>query len=1084
MGPTQTINLVVNGTAVGLSVNVTVTAGPPTHFSISQPLNPLASIDCAGPYTLTLKDVSENTTSSLSVLNLAFSSLPANSHTGTVFSDSSCTSPISSLSIPVLTSSGQFYYKSYIPNSFNFTLSAGGSITDAQLTITNIPVISWIGASSYFTMNGSGSGTVMDDSSGGLWEPYDVAINGNDLFAVDYTGQRILKYNISTNQFIGWIGHVGSTEGLIAYDGGAGCTGLNLNSLTPVWCKGGRVSTAAVGATTVIQNPRNIAADSTYIYVSSYGNHRISRFLQSDGSFQGWIGKIGGTITTSPAACVSAGTNATTPTWCYGGNSVTGSADGQLSNPTDLTIVSGKIYVTEYSNHRISKFDAATGAFEGWVGRVLTQPPTSGQLATCSVQPAVGAKTPGWCLGGTSQISKDRQQSVAGPPLEFAAPEDGFYNPTNHTSDGTYLYVADGNNYRVARITLSTGAFNGWVGYLYRSSALSPTAPAQSSGAYTNTWTSGGVTGDRGGSDGWGYVYSVSYDATSGYLIIADSYHRVSKIRASDGGDYRWMGRASTSPTGGVTGCSSTPISGTTPGWCLNGGANRYGNTNGVFYTPTGIALTSTKLFVTDFSNARIQRFNLNDGSFDGWIGGGNIPASKWSRTLASGAIASRAGIDDHSFGDLGTAYATISLNANYIFMTDPAWHRIKKINRQDGTQTGYIGQIQSNGGFAPTGPETCVGYTSGMTPDWCLGGGRTTSGAGIHGYNNPYSMTADSTYVYISNYSNNRIDRVRISDALYLGWIGQVNATPTDGDPSCLTTNSPTPAPDWCIGGSAAANNVHGTFNNPRAIYYDSSQNVLYAVDTTSRLIKIDPANGNFLAVTGGMSAGSGGCSVSGNVSNQWCTVSATGVAASNRYGAFNAGSAIATNSSYIFIADNGGNKIVRFDKSTGAAAGFVSKLTNATNTNITASGGACNGLSGFPKVTPGWCWSAVLGNSPTHTTGTEDNAFNGPRGIWADETYVYVADTGNNRVVRLFAASGIADGWKGLIGSTTGMSDSDCIAAGVGNITPKWCKGGTSTPGKQLGAFDYPVSVSGDTNYIYVMDGRNNRIQTIPKN
>lgn len=1086
MGPAQAINLVVNGTAVGLSVNVTVTAGPPTHFSTSQPLNPLASIDCAGPYTLTLKDVSENTTSSLSVVNLAFSSSPAGGATGTIFSDSSCSTPITSLSIPALTASAQFYYKAYIPNSFTFTISPGGSIANASFTITNIPVLSWIGASAFFTMNGSGSGTVMDDSAGGMWNPYDIAINGNNMFVVDYSGNRILKYDISTNQFIGWIGYVGSNDGVIAYDGGSGCNSLAIGALTPVWCKGGRAS-ASVSNATVIQNPRNIAADTNYIYVSSWSNHRIARFLQSDGSFQGWLGKTSTTAATSPASCVSAGTNATTPTWCYGGTSTSGTGDGQLNNPAGIIVYNSKIYVNDNGNHRLSKYDASTGAFEGWVGRVgATQPPTSGQLSTCSVQPAVGAKTPGWCLGGVSQVSQRRQASVAGPPSEVAAPDEGFYNPSGLTTDGTSLYIGDGNNYRIARVTLSTGAFNGWLGYIYRNSALSPTTPSQTAGNFTAGWTAGGVTDARAGVDGWGYPYQLGYDSGSGYLFVADQYHRISKLRASDGGDFRWIGRAGGSPTGGYTGCSSTPVGGTNPGWCVNGSANKYGNTNGTFYTPTGMALTSTKLYVADYNNFRVQRFNLSDGTFDGWIGSGNVAAMKWSRTIASGAVASRSGIDDYSFGDVSGAYAGIAMNSTYMFMGDIGWNRIKKYNRQDGQVIGYIGQIQNNGGFYPTGPDSCVGYNSGMTPDWCYGGGRTTNGSGIHGYNNPYSVAADDTYVYIANYSNHRIDRVRISDALYLGWIGQVNATPTDGDPACLTTNSPNPAPNWCIGGTATSNNVWGTLNAPRALFYDTAQSVLYATDNTSRLIKIDPSNGAFLAVGGTISAGSGGanCGVTAGVANGWCTTSATGSSGTTKYGGLNSASAIATNSNYIFVADTSNNRIVRFDKTTGAPAGFVAKLNNGTNTNLTATGGACNGLSGFPKVTPGWCWTTTLGIAPSQITGTEENAYNSPRGVWADDTYVYIADTGNNRIVRIFASTGAPDGWKGLIGSTSGMSDSACIAAGVGGVTPKWCKGGTSAPGQQLGAFDYPVSVFGDANYIYVMDGRNNRVQTIPKN
>lgn len=1081
MGPTQTIQLVVNAVNVGLSVSVTVSAGPPTHLTVAQPANPLGSIDCNGPYTLTLKDNNENTTTSLSAVTLNFSSAPAGGDSGTIFSDSSCASPLTSLGIPALTSSALFYYKSYVPNSFTLTLTPGtGSIDPADITITNIPVLAWIGGSSLFTMNGSGSNTVMDNASGGFWTPYDMAISGDFMYVVDNSAHRVLKYKISTSEFIGWIGYVASTEGLVAADGGIGCTGLAINALTPTWCQGGRASTS-VSASTVLHTPRNIAADDTYIYVSNYGNHRVSRFLKSDGSFQGWIGKIGATKATDPQSCFDAGTNVTTPTWCTGGTSVVGTDDGQFTNPAGIAVQGTKLYVIEYSSHRLNKFSAASGAFEGWVGRVNTAPPALGQLATCAAVPATNDATPGWCLGGTSKISQRRQQSVAGPPSEVAAPAEGFYNPSGITADSNYLYVADGNNYRIARLSLTTGAFAGWIGYLYRSSILSPTTPAQTSGNYTSAWTSGGVTGDR-TSNGWGYAYSVTVDEISGVLYIADSYHRVSKVQASDGQDFRWIGRAGASPTGGFTGCSSTPVSGTNPGWCLNGAGNRYGNTNGTFYTPTGVAISSTKLYVADLNNHRIQRFDLTEGFFDGWIGGKNTVATTWSRTLAAGTTAARAGIGDSSFGDIGANYAGVAMNSSHMFVTDPGWHRIKKYNRGDGSFVGYIGQIQNNGGFYPTGPESCVGYTSGMTPDWCSGGGRTTTGTGIHGYNSPYSVAADTSYIYIANYSNNRIDRVRISDALYLGWIGEVATTPTDGDPACLTTNAPDSTPNWCIGGTAGAGVINGTFTNPRALYYDSDASTLYAIDGTSRIMKINPANGSFTGLIGGMTNGTG-CTVTNNVAEGWCS-SATGNAGTSRHGGLSAASALAMDSIYIYVADTANHRIARFHKADGTPSGFIAKLSNATNINTTAGGGACNGLTaGYPRVTPGWCWTNTLGQTMNLAAAADEGAFSSPRGVWADSGYIYVADTGNNRLVRI-APDGSFAGWKGRIASTTGMSDADCLAAGAaGGVTPKWCYGGSAGPGLQLGAFTHPAAVTGDDHYLYVFDGHNNRLQSIPK-
>jgi protocatechuate 3,4-dioxygenase beta subunit len=1079
MGATQTINLVVNGTAVGLSVTVTVSAGPPTHFAVVIPAGPNPSIDCTGPYTLTMKDVNENTTNSVSVVTVAPSSTPPGSDAGTLFTDASCSNGVSGFSVPALTSSFQFYYKNYIPSTFTLTLTPTGGISPANISINNYAVLSWMGASAYFTMNGSGSGTVMDDAHGGSWQPYDVTTSGDYLYAVDNTANRIMRYNIVTNTFAGWIGYIGSTEGMTGADVNNTCASPTLGGLTSSWCLGGRVN---VTATTLFSALRNITSDSTYIYVSSFTNNRIIRIKQSDGSLQGWIGKIGTTPATSPASCVSAGASATAPTWCFGGTSAVGAADGQFNGPTSLTVYSGKLYVAEYGNHRIQKIDVASGVSEGWVGQAATTPPAAGQLGTCSPLPTVGVKTPGWCLGGTAQVSKRNQGNLTTNPSEVAPPDEGFYNPMGVATDGTYLYVADGNNYRVARLTLSTGAFAGWVGYLYRSTVgTSPTVPVQSSGTYTTTWTSGGVTEAR-STNGFGQMNTVIVDSTTNILYVTDNQHRVIRIRSSDGQDLRWIGRAGASPTGGYTGCSSTPISGTNPGWCLNGGGGRYGNTSGTFYNAAGMALTSTKLFVADSSNFRIQRFDLTNGSFDGWIGAGNVPATKWSRGYVSGAAASRGGIDDYSFGDITAAFAGITMNSSHIFLSDVGWHRIKKYNRNEGSFIGYIGQIQNGGGFYPTGPDACVGYTSGMTPDWCTGGGRTTSGAGIHGYNNPYGVTADSTYVYITNYSNHRIDRVRSSDAVYLGWLGQVSTTPTDGAPACLNTNSPSPTPDWCIGGAASAGSTNGKFNAPRAIFYDTAQSVIYAIDNTSRIMKIDPDNGAFLAVTGGMTAGTG-CTVTNNVAVGWCT-DATGNVATSRYGGLSSASAMVTNGSYIFIADTGNHRIVRFDKTSGAPAGFISKLTNSTSINTSVTGGACNGVTaGYPRVTPGWCSTTTIGLTMNNVAGADEGGFNGPRGIWADTTYVYVADTLNNRLVRIIAATGAFAGWKGLIVSTSGMTDPDCIAAGNGGITPKWCTGGTAGPGRQLGAFDYPSGLFGDTNYIYVYDGRNNRIVTIPK-
>lgn len=1070
MGSAQNITLVVNGVATTLSVNVTVTAGPPTHFLVSSPGGTINSIDCYGPYTLTFQDSNNNSTSSTSGVSLTLTSAPVNSHDGTIFTDSSCNTNVSSLSLPAYTQSINFYYKSYTPQSLTLTVTPSIASAAANIPILNIAVLGWMGSSAYFTMNGSGSGSVPDNASGGLWGPNDMTVNGDYMYVADQSAHRVLRYNITTNTFAGWIGQVGSKDQLTSFDASPDCGNLAINDVTTKWCLGGRSSSTA----SLINAPRYVAADSTYLYVSS--TNRILRFNKTTGAPEGWIGRIGGTSTTAPAACVSK-VNQFTPTWCTGGVSAGGTGDGEFATVMGLTIHSGKLYAAD-SQQRIQKFNITTGAFEGWMGRVNVAPVAGGQLATCSPLPVTDAKTPGWCSGGTSKVGSRHRDSLPFPnPPEPPPPDEGFYTPMGLANDGTFLYLADANNVRVVRINIVTGAFSGWIGYIGRTTAgVSPMVPAQTAGNYTSTWSEGGVT-YYSASSGFGVVNSVEVDTTSSppYLYVGDgSYQRVMRVRLSDGGDLRWIGRAGGSPQGGYMGCSSTPVGGTTPGWCFGGSGNRTGNTNSAFYTLGGLAATATKLFVIDKDNFRIQRFDKADGTFDGWIGSGNITAPKWQRSYAVGAIPSRLGIDDYSWWDTAS-YNGVAVSGSYLFQTDASYHRIKKFNVKTGLMLGYIGQI---GTFAPTGPEECVGYTSGMTPTWCTGGGRTNSGAGIHGYNTPLGVAADSTYVYIVNYANNRIDRVRITDGLYSGWIGRVATAPTDGtDPSCATAIAGDSSA-WCIGGTASGVNNHGSYNNPRAVALDGT--TLYVGDASGRIIRTNTSDGAMTGIIGNVT-GASGCTVTSNIAQGWCTSATGNGIATTAYGTARDISGITFNSNYIYVADSFYHKIVRFNKSTGAPDGFVGRVA-ATNIDVSVgTGGPCASLTGFPKPTPGFCKTNTPGQGTTFTASAEENAFSTPKGIWANDSYVYVADTGNHRIVRLDANTGAFRGWKGMIANGAGLSGA-CAGLSAGMVTPTWCYGGSPGPGLQLGAFDMPTGLSGDANYLYVIDIRNNRTVTLP--
>jgi hypothetical protein len=1075
-GTAQTVTLVVNGTPIAaLNVSITVTSGVPTKMQISGPSNPVNSIACNGPYNVVLQDAANNTTFSSSAFSMAMSSVPSG-WSGSIFSDAACAASITQLNYGIGITTQQFYYKSFTPRSLTFTLTPSlGSIAANSTTLTNAAVLSWTGTGLQFSFNASGVSTVQDDTTGFV-NPVDHLIDGNFLYVADYNAHRIIKLDITTNQVVGWIGTIGSLAGISSYDGGGTCAAQAVTNFTSIWCRGGR---ALQTNPTLLANPRGLAVDGTFLYVTSQTSHRIFRFNKTTGAFQGWFGRINSTAGMSPAGCVAAGSGAVTPTWCTGGTSQTGTGDGHFNTPQQIVFYNNYLYVSDNANHRVQRVHV-NGTADGWIGRVgATTPPAGGQLATCSPLPVSGDPTPGWCLGGVAQVSN--RYNLSNNPIDVLAPNEGFNNPIGITADSTYLYVGDGNA-RIVRVNIVSGALGGFIGNSQArvTPSNNATPAANATTRYTTGWSTGGVLAPSASTTGFHpNIRGLNTDGT--YIYFVDDYHRMGRVNASDGQGFVQLGRASSTPTGGAVGCSSTPVGGVAPGWCISFNTNSVNNTNGTFFSPYAVTFdpaNPTELYVTDYNNFRIQKFNATTGAFVSWIGSAPVSAPQWQLSYSPGVSASRAGIGDYSIGEVGNNSIAVSGFGDFLFSTDHAFHRIKKWNRIDGSLYGYVGLI---GTFAPTGPIDCVGYTSGLTPTWCLGGGRTTNGGGIQAYTNPLGITADSTYVYVANTGNHRIDRVRISDGLYMGWIGLVATTPTDGESTCTSTAPASYTPGWCIGGSASNTTSHLSHNSVRAINYNSD-GFIYALDSNFQIAKINSTTGAVVNVAGNASAGVG-CTISGNVANGWCT-SSTGPGGANGYGGINSSNAIASNSTHIFVIDSGIHRINRYDKNTGAPAGFIGFLTGTANLNTTGTGGACAGVTtGYPRATPGWCFGTTVGTNLNHSLGTVDNAFNGALGIWADDSNIYVADSNNHRIVKIDAATGNPLGWRGLIASTTGMSDSTCISAGVGNITPRWCLGGSSTNSRVLGGFDYPTGIWGDTNYVYVIDTRNNRTVTLPK-
>jgi sugar lactone lactonase YvrE len=411
----------------------------------------------------------------------------------------------------------------------------------------------------------------------------------NDLWL--YTlKDRIVQYDLSSGAMLGWIGRIG----VVPTGGAAGCSTAPVGNFTPGWCTGGESLTTAIG-TGGLGFPYGITGGDGALYVSDHANDRIDKYDATTGALSGWVGSVGTTTPTGGTlGCSTAAANTFTPGWCIGGTSAAGASDGMMNAPWGITLDSQNeiIYLADYGNNRIGKYNATTGDFSGWIGAVGVTP--TGGAVGCSAA-APGSFTPGWCTGGNAQ-------SGSGDGMLFGPT--GIY--VDHANDA--LYVSDADNHRVSKYVASTGAFVGWIGRV----GVTPTGGAAGCtsappNGFTPGWCTGGsstfadsATAALGGfSTPQGLVID-----SSGSLYVADSQlNRINKFNATSGAFIGWRGNVLSTPSGGATGCTTTVVNAITPGWCI-GGLSSEGFQLGMFEGPIGLTMDSNGyLYVSEANN-------------------------------------------------------------------------------------------------------------------------------------------------------------------------------------------------------------------------------------------------------------------------------------------------------------------------------------------------------------------------------------------------------------------------------------------------------------------------------------------------
>jgi hypothetical protein len=1074
----ETLTLHISDPSLALNNSQNITIGvSPSALAISGPMPATAkSSVCAGPFTINTLDGAAATTA---VINPVTVNLSGGGSAGTFYSDAACTTSVTSFVFTAGQSAKTFYFVGLAPtNASPLTLRAADNaavLAAGTLSwgITAAPgYVGTAGTRSWFQTGKVGISSRIDGPASAQFLHFDST--KQFLYVVDPVNYRIHKYDYNAHSYIGWIGTwynsggIGPVGSNISPSMNAQCVSMSPTKggyQTPGWCIGGQsyISTW-VPVNGSLSNVQAMTDDGAYIYAAATNGYSVNKYDATTGAFVGYIGRIGnasaGAAPGSPTltsgtglsnTCATTGAGVWTPGWCIGGNNYNvnntfgavpqNTGDGGLVNPRTIVYspasqngVANYIYVG--STGSVNRYDADTGKFMGWIGRIGTTTPAmsapSDLSNTCSTTGA-NVTTPGWCLKGTSTT-----QNAGTVPGAVNVPTALYIDG----STNTLLVVHQDNNTTITKYNLVTGA--------YISSA-------------TNL--------------GWNGIWQLTTDGT--YMYGADS-NRVLKFD-NTGTTYGWFGKVSNSNSmSGNAGCSTLVPNANTPGFCL-GGSAKVGMEEKSFNQLTAIEFDGAGNLITGQGTSGgslpvVKKFDAATGNYLGTMALTGASPKNWTNDQSFAAFN---GFDDDSMNQPTGSY--VDTASGFMFVAEYGNGRIKKINIATGATVGWIGGIASS----PTGGAAgCNGANAfGFSPGWCLGSLPNPSylwnsmiPQTIDGLmRNPMGITGDGTNLYVTDYGLQRVNKFNMTTGASLGWIGWISSAPTGGAAGCNGGSGLTPG--WCTGGISTNSANAGGMWSPTGITFAAGN--IYVVNTGQH--RVDSYNATSGAYNGWIgainTAPSGGCTpitVTAGYqvsSGGWCTggTSRGTVQGSVDKGGgflFNSGrDGITSDGTYLYIANSYNVRIDKFSLA-GAYLGSTS-ARNDTNYAVTWTNTAV-GLQNI--LSASWYCS-------------------GPMGIWTDGTYIYGAshsacNSGANTAIwKLKISTGNMIGWQGNIGSQPTGGDPGCSSSAATTATPGWCQGGYSAVGYTMGKFNSATMVSGDANFIYVTDEGNHRITRLPK-
>lgn len=1024
----------------------------PSAFKITPPIAGQSNTnECVGPFVIETLDGLAQVTNAVSAIN---GQLSGGGLSGFFYSDSTCETETDLFTVNSGENTVSFWFRGYYPDT-------GLSLTATDLgAVLNADSVSWdiIGKRGWL-----GTWAKQYDELGDLlWfrsDPKAVAarsdgletINGlafdptyQYLYVIDEDNDRILKYDYINQEYIGWIG-------VLNYYGGIGVEGSNLsnpspalcastsnNEAVPGWCVGGESRVSGSAATGGLDDPETLVDDGTYIYVVNESYNAVNRYVSSTGAFAGYIGVISNNsgITAGPGGpgtCASVGTNVPTPGWCMGGtssNSVPSwdvmDGNGLMVRPQDIAYDSTYIYVLTRSN--VSRFDKASGAFAGWIGRIEATPASG--AAGCNTA-SLGDITPGWCFGGSSRRNR---------------------NPVGGIDVATSLELLNGLLY----VTHTNGRI---VSYDANSGALDELLPNIN--------------------ENWIGSYGVTTDGTDLYYV---DLNRVVKV--DDTGLLQsWIGKVSSnSGMSGPLGCSTTAVNSNTPGWCLNGSA-RYGFDHGSFHTARAIVYDGNgKMIVGQGQNgSRLQRFDITTGQYLDTFSLESISPTRWTNDAT--AVTERFGYDDESMNN--PSAMAVSLDGEYLFLAEYSASRVKKINIRTGEVIGWVGNITTT----PTGgviPGCLTANPFSASPGWCKGAdylpNTEFTNQNINLQSNgimrsPLGVAVDANWVYVSDYDLDRISRYDLITGAPGGWIGRINTSPSSGAVGCNGALSGTFTPGWCEGGTSQGGVDDGHLNGPTELIVRNG-NIYVNDHLNHRVSSYNATTGSFNGWIGAIDGSyppTGGCTPINNgnsydVADGWCIGGRSRQGNGwNRGGGFQfwsnrSGLTADPSGTYLYVANFYNRRVDKINMLTGA---YVESIRTRDDIYTDT-------WESDPNVISSWT-----------------NGCSYPISLWTDGTYLYgINHQPCNRendtlsAWKIDMATGNFIGWQGGIRSNDLPFGGDSGCNGATEKTPGWCRGGGASQGRRMGQFSGSTGfITGDANYVYVSDQTGNRVTRFPK-